>query len=141
MISLKYISVTLKITVLIIENTSNTNRIGTKELKERAIPVGTPSGILIFNLSIVINLVNNSTDKIEIIIATNKPCALILVELTPLVIMSSIPSTTVTIDWGIIVRNETRPTKAVKFSSILFRCPKIFPIRKAKAIDIVDIVA
>ena len=76
-------------------------KIGIKILNERAIPVGTESGILILRASILVNTLNNFTARIDIIIDTNNPCAPITLDPKPLTTTGSlIPSTTVLIVFG-----------------------------------------
>ena len=70
-------------------------KIGIKILNERAIPVGTESGILILIASMLVNNPKNFTATIDIIIETNSPCAPITPAPNPLTTTGSFkPSTT-----------------------------------------------
>ena len=70
-------------------------------MNERAIPVGTESGILILIALISVSILNNLTAKIDMIIDTNKPCAPITPAPKPVATTGSFnPSTTVLIVLG-----------------------------------------
>ena len=83
------------------ENAVIIMKIGIKILNERAIPVGTESGILILKASMLVNNPKNFTATIDIIIETNSPCAPITPAPNPLTTTGSFkPSTTVLIVFG-----------------------------------------